>query len=101
MEEVNNRIKALAPVINTQSYQWSFGSGLNTMLKAKDGYAYVFSMIDGSSKPGSRTFTLPAGVNGKSVEVLNENRSIPVTNGAFTDTFANEYTYHIYKVALG
>lgn len=100
-KEVNNRIKALAPVINTQSYQWSFGPGLNTMLKAKDGYAYVFSMIDGSSKPGSRTFTLPAGVNGKSVEVLNENRSIPVTNGAFTDTFANEYTYHIYKVALG
>jgi hypothetical protein len=101
-KEVNNRIKALAPVINTQSYAWSFGPGLNTMLKAKDGYAYVFSMVDGSSQPGSRTFTLPAGVTGKSIEVLNENRSIAVqANGTFTDTFANEYTYHIYKVAIG
>lgn len=100
-KEVNNRIHALAPVINTQSYQWSFGPGLNTMLKAKDGYAYVFSMIDGSSKPGSRTFTLPAGVTGKSVQVVNENRTLTVgANGTFTDTFANEYTYHIYKIAL-
>jgi hypothetical protein len=101
-KEVNNRIKDLATVINTQSYQWSFGSGLNTMLKAKDGYAYVFSMVDGSSKPGSRTFQLPAGVSGKSVQVLYENRTLPVSSsGTFSDSFANESTYHIYKVALG
>jgi len=100
-KEVNNRIHSLASVINTQSYKYTFGPGLDTMLKAKDGSAYIFSMIDGSSKPGSRTFQLPAGISGKSVEVLNENRTIPVSStGSFTDTFAAEYSYHIYKVTL-
>jgi hypothetical protein len=100
-KEVNNRIHDLASVINTQSYQYSFGSGLDTMLKTKDGSAYIFAMIDGSSKPGGRTFQLPPGVDGKSVQVLYENRTLPVsTTGTFTDTFANEYSYHIYKVAL-
>lgn len=101
-KEVNNRIHALASVINTQSYKYTFGPGLDTMLKTQNGSAYIFSMIDGSSKPGSRTFQLPAGVNGKSVEVLNENRTIPVnSSGSFTDNFAAEYSYHIYKVSLG
>jgi hypothetical protein len=102
MKTVDSQVASLASVINTQSYQYSFGSGLDTMLKVQDGYAYIFSMIDGSSSPGSRTFKLPPGVNGTSVQVLNENRTIPVSSsGTFTDSFAKEYTYHIYKVALG
>jgi hypothetical protein len=98
---VNLQIKALAPVLNSQSYKYTFGTGLDTMLKAKGGYAYVFAMVDGSSSPGQRTFTLPPGITGKSVEVLYENRSMPVgSDGTFTDQFPAEYSYHIYKVAL-
>ena len=98
MGEVNNLILDLAPVINTQSYQWSFGSGLDTMLKTYDGDAYVFAMTDGTT--GARTFTLPAGVKGATVEVVGENRTIPVNGGTFSDSFGAEYTYHVYRVSL-
>ncbi len=98
---VDAKIQDLASVINTQSYRYSFGPGLDTMLKTKDGSAYVFAMIDGSSQPGSRTFQLPPRVTGRSVEVLYENRSIPVSaSGTFMDGFANEYSYHIYRVTM-
>ncbi|MEV7663494.1 hypothetical protein, partial [Paenarthrobacter sp. NPDC089316] len=96
---VNNEIKALAPVINTQSYVWNFGDGIDSMLKANDGSAYIFAMgKDGTT--GSRTFTLPAGITGTQVEVVGENRTIAVQNGAFTDSFANEYTHHVYKITI-
>ncbi|MFQ4147838.1 DUF4082 domain-containing protein [Arthrobacter sp. LAPM80] len=97
--KVNNQIHKLASVLNTQSYQYSFGTGLDTMLKTSNGSAYVFAMIDGSSKPGSRDFQLPKDIKASSVEVVDENRSISVgADGKFTDNFANEYSYHIYKI---
>ena len=103
MKQVDERIEALAPVINTQSYQYNFGPNLDTMLKIYRGSAYIFAMINGarSSEPGGRTFELPQAMGGaKSVEVLNENRKIAVVDGKFTDKFAHEYTYHIYKIGL-
>jgi hypothetical protein len=101
MKEIDLQVKALAPVINTQSYQYSFGANLDTMLKWYDGSAYVFAMINGvaTSQPGNRQFALPAGLTGAtSVEVLNEGRTLPVSDGAFSDNFAQEYTYHIYRI---
>ncbi|MBO1739141.1 DUF4082 domain-containing protein [Leifsonia sp. TF02-11] len=101
MKQVNTVIQSLAPVLNTQSYKYSFGPNLDTMLKYKDGSAYVFSMISGdqNSSPGSRTFALPPALAGAtSVQVLNENRTIPVVNGSFTDTFAQESDFHVYKI---
>jgi hypothetical protein len=68
------------------------------MLKTYDGSAYIFAMTDGTT--GSRTFTLPQGVAGRSVEVIGENRTIPVTGGGFSDSFASEYTYHVYRISL-
>jgi hypothetical protein len=103
MKEVNQQIRALAPVINTQSYRYSFGKNLDTMLKIHQGHAYIFAMISGdaTSQPGNRTFTLPPGLAGAtSIQVLNENHTIRVVNGKFTDNFAHEYTCHIYKVAM-
>ncbi|MCF3138154.1 hypothetical protein LRQ04_02695 [Paenarthrobacter sp. AR 02] len=94
-------IQALAPVLNTQSYVWNAGAaGTDTMLKAKDGSAYLFAGIGLKGSTGSKTFTLPAGVTGTQVEVVGENRSISVQNGKFTDSFANEYTHHVYKVTI-
>lgn len=98
MGEINNQVQRLAPIINTQSYQYSFGNGLDTMLKWYNGSAYIFAMIDGNSGPGNRTFTLPSGLAASSIEVIEENRTIPITNGTFTDNFAAEYSYHIYKI---
>lgn len=97
--KVNSQVHKLAPVLNTQSYQYSFGAGLDTMLKTYNGSAYVFAMVDGSSKPGNRVFQLPNGIKATSVQVVDENRTIAVgADGKFTDNFANEYSYHIYKI---
>lgn len=42
-------------------------------------------------------FTLPANQAASHVEVLGESRTIPVTNGAFSDTF-NRFEVHIYRL---
>lgn len=97
--KVNNQIHKLAPVLNSQSYEYSFGTGLDTMLKTYDGSAYVFAMVDGSSKPGSRALQLPKDIKASTIEVVDENRSISVgADGKFIDNFPNEYSYHIYKI---
>ncbi|WP_210418394.1 DUF4082 domain-containing protein [Agromyces intestinalis] len=98
VRDINAQVRSLAPVINTQSYVWNFGPGLETALKVHGGYAYIFAMTDAST--GSRTFTLPAGISAASVEVVDEARRIQVTGGKFTDTFAAEHTHHVYRIAL-
>jgi hypothetical protein len=95
---IDAQVQSLAPVINTQSYKWNFGPGLDTSLKVSGGSAYIFAMTDGST--GSKTFTLPKGVNGP-VQVVGENRTITPSSGTFTDSFAAEYTHHIYRIPLG
>lgn len=99
-KDVDGLVRQLAPVINTQSYRYSFGTGLDTMLKTYDGSAYIFAMVDGSSIPGNRTFTLPAGIKGSTVEVVGEDRLVPVSGGEFSDGFGAESTYHVYKISL-
>lgn len=101
VREVNNRIHELAPVINTQSYEYSFGTGLDTMLKTDGTHAYVFAMPEGGSEPGERTFKLPEGTATGDVEVLFENRVLSAGgDGSFSDSFEHEYTFHIYRVPL-
>ena len=95
---LNRRVTSLAPVLNTQSYQWVFNSAVDTMLKEKDGSYYVFAMPGRSGGTGEQKLTLPPGLTASSAEVLYENRSVPITGGALTDTFAKEFSYHIYKI---
>ncbi len=93
-------ISAMAPVLNTQSYEWDFGGGTDTMLKAYDGGAYVFASIALGTEPGSRTFSLPASFSATALEVLGEERTIPISNSTFTDDFAFEYTHHTYRIPV-
>lgn len=95
---VLGQVKALARVLNKQSLVWDFGAGLQTALKVSGAFAYILAMTDGGS--GARTFTLPAGVTATSVTVLNESRSLPISGGTFADSFAAEYTHHIYQLGL-
>ncbi|TAH33659.1 hypothetical protein EYC59_04595 [Candidatus Saccharibacteria bacterium] len=125
VKAVNAAVQALAPVLNTQSYynttrvvngftyyQYTFNNGTDTMLKTYNGSAYIFAGLgmrcnnttctSGTvDTTGSKTFTLPTGVNGTSVEVVGEGRTLTV-NGSrqFTDSFAAEYSHHVYKIAL-
>jgi hypothetical protein len=97
VKAIDSRVKSLAPVINSQPYAWTFGPQLETSLRAHDGFAYIFAMTDGST--GERGFRLPPGL-ADTVEVVGEDRIIDVADGTFTDSFANENTHHIYRVAL-
>ncbi|MFG6502968.1 DUF4082 domain-containing protein [Microbacterium sp. P05] len=95
--DINASVTSMAPVLNSPSYAWNFGAGLETTLKAVDGYAYVIGMTDGGS--GSRSFTLPDGLS-TTVEVVGEGRTLSVTGGTFTDSFSSENDHHIYRIAL-
>lgn len=95
----NAEVRTLAPVINSPSFEWSFGPGLDTALKTSGSSAYIFAMTDGGT--GTRSFALPPGIRGSEVEVVGENRRIPVSGGSFSDSFAQESTHRVYRIALG
>lgn len=124
VKDINTKVLSLAPVLNTQSYYnasrvvnsftydfYTFNNGTDAMLKTYNGYAYIFAglgmhannpactsgTVDGT---GSKTFTVPAGVTGTTVEVVGEGRNLTVSGGDFTDTFDYEYTHHVYRIAL-
>lgn len=95
------QIQSLATVINTQTLLWSFHPDLDTCLKAPgDGFAYIFAMQGLLHDSGTYTLTLPPGVTGTTVTVIDESRTLSVSGGQFTDSFAAEYTVHLYKVAI-
>ncbi|MET8091046.1 DUF4082 domain-containing protein [Micromonospora sp. NPDC005220] len=96
--ELNRRVSSLAPVLNTQSYEWRFNPNLDTMLKAYGNSYYVFAMPGRTGGTGSQTLTLPPGMRGTRAEVLFENRTVPISGGAVQDAFARESAYHIYKI---
>jgi len=98
VKTINTQVKQLASVLNKQSYQWTFNPNLSTMLKEKNGSFYIFAMQKRQNTSGTYTFTLPTGIQGSTVEVLYENRFLPITNNTFSDSFATEYTHHIYKI---
>ncbi|WNG44181.1 DUF4082 domain-containing protein [Archangium minus] len=99
VKKINAEVTALARVLNTQSYVWQFNPNLSTMLKYRDGAAYVFAMQKRQFTSGTYTFTLPAELPASgTIEVLGENRSISYSGGKFTDSFAAEYTHHNYRI---
>lgn len=96
MGEINNLIKTLAPVLNSQSYAWSFGLNIDTMLKCVDGFCYIFAV---PATSGSKTFRLPRGL-ASSIEVVGENRTLTALDNSFQDDFLDLNTYHIYRIPL-
>ena len=77
-------------------------SGIEIMAKDYNGQFYIFADTRDSETQTNipATFTI-ADHNATSVTVVNENRTIPVVNGVFTDTFATAATVHIYQVNDG
>ncbi len=93
---VNAQITQLAPVLNSPSDpSWGTASaGIRTMTKVYNGTHYVFA--DSSDGNGhDATFAAPSGTV---ATVEGENRTIPITNGSFTDNFADGNAIHIYRI---
>lgn len=102
VQQINQQVTALAPVLNTQSYDWVGHDTISSMIKIHGGYMYIFMMakVEAEHSSTPRVFRLPYGISGKTAEVLYESRTVPVRRGAIVDSFANEFTHHIYKIAL-
>lgn len=98
---INGDIATLAPVLNTQSYVWSFNPNLDTMLKFDGTNWYIFTMQAYPNDSGTWTLTLPIGMTSQTTAtVLFESRTVPISGStSISDTFSNEYTWHIYKFA--
>lgn len=98
---VNGQITQLAPVLNTQSLDYTFNPKLDTMFKQLDGSFYIFAMPSGvkyGSATGEQTLRLPLGIDASQAEVVFENRTVQIVDGEITDTFAADHSYHIYKI---
>jgi hypothetical protein len=100
---LNHQITQLAPVLNQDTVtngakvvSEKSDVPIDTMVKKKGDALYVFAvaMRDGQT---TGTFTLPNLTGDSQVEVLNENRSLPMQNGVFHDFF-KPWEPHIYKV---
>ena len=93
-------IKQLAPVINSP-FDDAFvtvNSSVRAMAKYYNGEHYVFAgaTVNGAAT-GTDSFNL-AGITSGTAEVIGENRTIPIVNGQFVDTFADGNAIHIYHI---
>jgi Ca2+-binding RTX toxin-like protein len=92
-------INQLAPVLNAPFDDGfaTVGPSVRVMAKFYDGVHYVFA---GSTQnaAGTAAFTL-AGVSSGTATVIDEGRTIPITNGQFVDNFANGDAIHIYQIS--
>lgn len=98
---VDSQIKTLAPVLNAPFADGVVkGSrGVDVSAKWYNGHFYLLAGANTASG-GTATFTLPC-VGGASVTVLNENRTLPIANGAFSDRFADGNAVHLYRLDGG
>ena len=96
----NRLIAALAPALNapTVSSGFSHDGGTRALAKWWDGHFYVFSGSAGSPVQG--TFSLPC-VGDATATVLDENRSVPMRGGSFSDSFADGNAIHVYRIDGG
>jgi hypothetical protein len=98
---INQRLTALAPVLNAPFADGyvTASSGIRAMAKkGPDGAYYVFAGVQQAGTNQPATFNVAAGTT---VEVLYEGRTLTVSGGQFTDTFADINTIHIYKITGG
>jgi hypothetical protein len=97
----NARIHRLAPVLNAP-----FADGLvrttapiDTMAKYSGGRFYIFA---GSRAVGSRRARFRVRCTGDAtVTVLDENRTLSLRGGSFTDSFADGNAVRIYRIDGG
>jgi hypothetical protein len=102
VKAIDAQIESLAPVLNTPSL--ANGATVSSsdsmvpvdiMVKRYQGQFYVLAV---AMRPGSTmaTFSLRA-VGSATATVLGESRTIPVSGGNFTDSFAS-YDVHLYQI---
>lgn len=101
---IKTKLQALAPAINSPTTMHLLHRNLYSTYRpnALDGKKYIFA-IPGLDAPNGGTFDMyvPKGQSPSNIEVVGESRSIPTFSSGgrlkFTDTFAAEYSHHVYR----
>jgi hypothetical protein len=95
---LNGQIRSLAPALNGASIVsgWTSGKTTRAMLKAYRGDLYLFAgSAENVSAAGS--FSIPCAGDAPAT-VIGENRTIPLRDGSFTDTFGDGNAIHVYRI---
>jgi hypothetical protein len=100
---LNQQVTSLAPVINAPSAVGYVDAAGDVMVTARhyDGHFYILagSGSPGVSPPDNQTVTFSiSGATSGTVTVIDENRTLDIRDGRFTDTFETKNSYHIYRV---
>ena len=102
---VNKQIQELAPVLNSVSANdlvrvdsTAAEVPVEAMVKRRGNELYVFSVAMRPGEAGA-TFALGDGLKAQNVEVLGENRTLPIKDGRFQDAFKS-WDVHLYRVRL-
>ncbi|BCW58936.1 hypothetical protein [Arthrobacter sp. StoSoilB20] len=97
---VNHQITTLAPVLNAPFLDGATTAAgpVDVTTKLHDGKVYVFAGAN-KNTGGPASFRLQCG--GSTAVVIDENRTIPVIEGTFTDTFADGNAVHLYRIEGG
>ncbi|ACL41859.1 conserved hypothetical protein [Pseudarthrobacter chlorophenolicus A6] len=97
---LNNQLAELAPVLNSSFLDGAltYTGRVQSAVKIHGESLYIFA---GSAQVASQKarFDIPCLANGSgTVVVLNEDRSIEMSNGSFSDTFENGNSVHLYRI---
>jgi hypothetical protein len=100
--ELNRQIQSLAPVLNSPTVEGAVkvrpsnaDAPVSIMVKKDDRATYVFAAAM-REKETAATFELVAS-QASSVDVIDENRTIPIKSKTFADTFKG-YEVHLYCI---
>ncbi len=100
VHNINSQISNLAPVLNSPTIDngasVSATARIDHVVKKSNNQTYLFAVSPNSGNVNA-TFTV-AGQGSGTVAVIDENRTIAMTNGSFTDSFAG-YGVHLYQIS--
>lgn len=98
--ETNLQIERLAEVLNSPSADdvLATAEGINARVKVHDGHFYVLA---GSARAEAQTasFSLRCAGSGE-IEVVDEQRTLRMSGGEFSDEFDDGNAVHLYKVPI-
>ncbi|MBN2593234.1 MAG: hypothetical protein JXA81_06985 [Sedimentisphaerales bacterium] len=99
---INRQITELAPILNSPTIENTASVSLSNnavpvaiMTKKHNGATYLFAVAMRGDKT-TATFTLQQAESTKTMEVIGENRTIPVNNGVLKDNF-EAWDVHLYR----
>lgn len=97
---VNKQIHDLAPILNAPFLDGATtASGpVDLATKLHNSKLYIFAGAN-KNTGGAATFAVKCG--GSTAVVIDENRTIPMVKGTFTDTFADGNAVHLYSIEGG